>query len=81
MLARAQRHYSIGGIYLIIFMIFLDETRSSVILRKRAQNLRQTTGDNRYIAASDIVTSSRKNLLWQSCTRPLRKPYQYSHRL
>ncbi|KAF8655044.1 hypothetical protein AX16_003280 [Volvariella volvacea WC 439] len=58
-------------IYLALVCIFLRETRSSVILTKRAKKIRKETGDDRYRAPAEIEHPSLKTMIWVSCTRPL----------
>jgi hypothetical protein len=49
-----------------------QETRGSIILMHRAKRLRKETGDPRYRVASN--PPNLRQLIWISCTRPLRKP-------
>ncbi len=57
-----------GGIFLLE-LIFLRESRGSVILTRRARKLRKETGDSRYRAAAELETPDLKALLHASTTR------------
>ncbi|MCO5585480.1 hypothetical protein L7F22_039413 [Adiantum nelumboides] len=59
----------VNGAVLIIELIFLRETRGSVILTRKARNLRKQTGDMRFRAAAELETPSIKALLHASTTR------------
>lgn len=50
-------------------MIFLRETRGSVVLTNRAKKLRASTGDNRYRSQAELEAPSLKALLAASTTR------------
>lgn len=54
---------------MIVELIFLRETRGSVILYRRAKKLRKDTGDSRYRAPSELEAPSLKALLHASTTR------------
>lgn len=49
----------------------MRETRSSIILLRIARNLRNKTGDARYIAPVEIHGRKLWNLVYVACTRPL----------
>ena len=51
----------------------MRETRSSIILIRMAKKLRKTTGDHRYRARVEDEQASLANLIFISCTRPVRK--------
>jgi len=52
-------------------MIFLPETRGSVILRRRVNKMRKETGDNTLVAVGDESRVSLPELIKISTTRPL----------
>ncbi|KAI0160109.1 major facilitator superfamily domain-containing protein [Xylariaceae sp. FL1272] len=54
-----------------IFFVF-PETRGGVRLHKRAKQLRQATGDERYVAESDIYTPDIKSMLKASSVKAVR---------
>jgi len=53
----------------VLCVIFMKETRNSVILTKRAKKLRKDTGDERFKAAAELELPSLKELLRISLTR------------
>ncbi|SPO29152.1 related to multidrug resistant protein [Ustilago trichophora] len=59
------------GFILILLLLFLRETRGSIILTRRAAKLRKTTGDSRYKARAELETASISVLIKNSLTRPL----------
>ena len=60
----------------------MRETRSSIILIRIAKKLRKTTGDQRYRARVEDERASLANLIFISCTRPVRKlTFQFKLRL
>ncbi|KAI1259734.1 major facilitator superfamily domain-containing protein [Xylariaceae sp. FL1019] len=54
-----------------IFFVF-PETRGGVRLHKRAKQLRQATGDERYVAEDDIYTPDIKSMLKASSVKAVR---------
>ena len=63
----------ITAVYLLFLPLVMRETRSSIILTRMAKRLRKTTGDNRYRARVEDERASLTNLIFISCTRPVRK--------
>jgi hypothetical protein len=63
--------YSGTGLYTLSIPILMCETRSAVILTRRARKLRKETGDVRYRAHVEDERGSLRALIWISCTRPL----------
>lgn len=61
------------GVYIVTLLLFMKETRSSILLTRIAKNLRKKTGDQRYRARVEDERASLKTLIWISCTRPVRK--------
>ncbi|KAF8993763.1 MFS polyamine transporter [Cyathus striatus] len=61
----------ITGLYLVLLVAFLRETRASVILTHIAKNIRKETGDSRYRARVEDERASLRTLIWISCTRPV----------
>ncbi|ETS64313.1 hypothetical protein PaG_01157 [Moesziomyces aphidis] len=59
------------GFILILLLLFLRETRGSIILTRRAAKLRKTTGDGRYKARAELERASVSVLIKNSLTRPL----------
>uniref|UniRef100_V5EXJ7 Synaptic vesicle transporter SVOP and related transporter n=2 Tax=Kalmanozyma brasiliensis (strain GHG001) TaxID=1365824 RepID=V5EXJ7_KALBG len=59
------------GFILILLLLFLRETRGSIILTRRAAKLRKTTGDSRYKARAELERASISVLISNSLTRPL----------
>ena len=54
-------------------MFTMKETRQSIILRRLAQQMREETGDSRYRARVEETQPTLGELMWISCTRPIRK--------
>ena len=63
----------ITAVYLLLLPFVMKETRSSIILTRIAKKLRKTSGDNRYRARVEDERGSLANLIFISCTRPVRK--------
>ncbi|KAF9490043.1 MFS general substrate transporter [Pleurotus eryngii] len=61
----------INAAYIILYSVTMRETRSSIILLRIARNLRNKTGDARYIAPVEIHGRKIWNLVYTACTRPL----------
>ncbi|SJX65825.1 related to multidrug resistant protein [Sporisorium reilianum f. sp. reilianum] len=59
------------GFILVLLLLFLRETRGSIILTRRAARLRSTTGDQRYKARAELERASVSVLIQNSLTRPL----------
>ena len=62
----------ISAVYLLLLPFIMKETRSSIILTRMAKKLRKTTGDHRYRARVEDERASLANLVFISCTRPVR---------
>jgi hypothetical protein len=62
-----------AGVVLVALVLFMRETRRSVVLARIARNLRKRTGNEQYKARVEIEKQSLKSLLIVSCTRPLCK--------
>ncbi|KAF9461064.1 major facilitator superfamily domain-containing protein [Collybia nuda] len=60
------------GFYLVLLPFILKETRSAVLLTRMAKKMRKDTGDNRYRARVEDERESLKQLIYISCTRPIR---------
>jgi MFS family permease len=59
------------GAFFVVILLFLKETRGSVILTRRAVRLRKDTGDNRYRAKTEAERASVAILIKNSLTRPV----------
>ncbi|KAG1738858.1 major facilitator superfamily domain-containing protein [Suillus paluster] len=64
-------HAIVSGVYSISVLVFVRETRSTVILTRLAHQVRKDTGDSRYRARSEENKSSLMSMIAISCTRPL----------
>ena len=62
-----------SGVYFVVAIFALKETRQSIILRCIAENIRMETGDLRYRARVEETQPTLRELVWISCTRPIRK--------
>ncbi|KAF7309402.1 MFS domain-containing protein [Mycena indigotica] len=62
-------HMILSALCGILFLVTMRETRSSVLLSRRAEKIRKETGDNRYIACGE--ERSLRTLIYISCTRPI----------
>ena len=59
-----------AGVVLVALIFFMRETRRSVVLTSIAKNLRKRTGNEQYMARTELEKPSLKSLLMVSCTRP-----------
>ncbi|KDN52333.1 hypothetical protein K437DRAFT_266696 [Tilletiaria anomala UBC 951] len=59
----------INGDIFILDLIFLCETRSSVLLTRKAKKLRKEMGSNRYRSPAELETSSANSMLHASTVR------------
>ncbi|OJA21192.1 hypothetical protein AZE42_01354 [Rhizopogon vesiculosus] len=64
-------HAIVSGVYFIIVLLFMRETRSTIILIRMARKVRKDTGDGRYRARAEENKPSLASMIWISCTRPL----------
>ncbi|TCD59920.1 hypothetical protein EIP91_011190 [Steccherinum ochraceum] len=64
-------HLMMTGSLAIIFVFFMKETRSAILLARMAKKLRKETGDQRYRARAEEERASFKTLLIISLTRPI----------
>ena len=60
----------INGVHFILLCFLLRETRGSVLLSRRAAKMRRQTGDQRYLAVSDVERASLVTMIKVSLTRP-----------
>lgn len=60
----------LNGVHFMILCLVLRETRGSVLLARKAARLRKQTGDDRYIAASEVERDSLITMVKVSLTRP-----------
>ncbi len=58
---------------MVALILFMRETRTSVVLTGIAKDIRRRTGNEQYIARIELEKPSLKSLLIVSCTRPLCK--------
>ncbi|KAH7924150.1 MFS general substrate transporter [Leucogyrophana mollusca] len=64
-------HVIFTGAYFISVLLFMKETRSSIILSRMARKLRRDTGDERYRAKAEIEKQSLWTMMKISSTRPI----------
>ncbi|EIW79039.1 MFS general substrate transporter [Coniophora puteana RWD-64-598 SS2] len=64
-------HAIVAGVYVLVVLFVMKETRSAVILRRLAKKKRKETGDQRYISRAEEQKQSLRTMIWISCTRPL----------
>ncbi|KAJ7065421.1 major facilitator superfamily domain-containing protein [Mycena amicta] len=62
-------HMILSALCGILLLITMQETRSSVLLARRAEKIRKETGDMRYVACGE--ERSLRTMIYISCTRPL----------
>ncbi|KAK5266100.1 Synaptic vesicle transporter SVOP [Exophiala xenobiotica] len=62
----------LAGFLYICMVLFVPETYAPVILARRAKRLRESSGDNTYIAEHDLTRRSFKNIVQVYLARPLR---------
>jgi len=64
-------HLMLSGVFIVVAIVFMKETRSSVLLTRMARKLRKRTGNHRYRARVEDERASLKTLIYISCTRPI----------
>ncbi|KAI5118253.1 hypothetical protein M0805_007502 [Coniferiporia weirii] len=64
-------HLMVTGALLAVLLLFLKETRSSVLLMRLARRMRKETGDERYRVRVEDDRGSLRDLILTSCTRPI----------
>ncbi|KAH8116321.1 MFS general substrate transporter [Phellopilus nigrolimitatus] len=64
-------HLIVTGVFFVIMLFTMKETRSSVLLVRLVRKLRKETGDNRYRARIEDERGSLRTLMLISCTRPV----------
>nr|GAT51382.1 predicted protein [Mycena chlorophos] len=62
-------HMILSGLCTLLIIFTMQETRSSVLLSRRAEKIRRETGDKRYIACGE--ERSLSTMVYISCTRPI----------
>jgi hypothetical protein len=67
------RFCSAGVLCIALTFTVCQETRTGIMLTRKAKKLRAETGDPRYRAKAEDERGSMKRLLWVSSTRPLSK--------
>ncbi|KIM52403.1 hypothetical protein SCLCIDRAFT_18159 [Scleroderma citrinum Foug A] len=55
----------------VLVLVFMSETRSSIVITHLARDARQVTGDNRLKARIEVDRESLLSLIKIACTRPL----------
>ncbi|KAH7920530.1 MFS general substrate transporter [Leucogyrophana mollusca] len=65
-------HVIFTAAYFVAVLVFMKETRSSIILSRIARKVRKDTGDGRYRARAEDEKRSLSTMIYISCTRPLR---------
>lgn len=60
-----------SGLFTVILIFFVRETRAPVLLSRKAARLRKETGSQRYRARSDLERASLRVMLYHSLTRPI----------
>jgi MFS family permease len=69
---------SVSGMYVVSVLLFMTETRSTVILTRIARQVRKDTRDSRYRARAEENKPALASMIAISCTRPLCK-YNIHH--
>jgi hypothetical protein len=59
------------GAFFVAVVVFMKETRATIVLTRLAKRKRKETGDDRYQARSEIEKESLIALIKISCTRPI----------
>lgn len=55
----------------VLVLVFMSETRSSIVITHLARDARRVTGDNRLKARIEVDRESLLSLIKIACTRPL----------
>jgi MFS family permease len=71
MMQPLDRHFSLASALSVAIPVFLEETRSTVLLMRIAKKMRKETGDQRYRARAEDELPGLRVLLWITLTRPL----------
>ncbi|OAX31940.1 MFS general substrate transporter [Rhizopogon vinicolor AM-OR11-026] len=64
-------HAIVSGVYFVSVLLFMTETRSTVILTRMARRVRKDTGDSRYCARAEENKPRLASMIAISCTRPM----------
>ncbi|KAJ8586462.1 MFS general substrate transporter [Rhizopogon salebrosus TDB-379] len=64
-------HVIVSGMYVVSVLLFMTETRSTVILTRIARQVRKNTRDSRYRARAEENKPALASMIAISCTRPL----------
>jgi MFS family permease len=59
-----------AGTQFLSLAVFVPETYSPILLKRKARRLRKQTGDNRYVSRLDKDDRSILRVIGISCTRP-----------
>ncbi|KAF7317662.1 MFS domain-containing protein [Mycena kentingensis (nom. inval.)] len=62
-------HTILSGICVLLIVVTMQETRTTVLLARRAAKMRKETGDERYVTCGEDHTL--RTMVYISCTRPL----------
>lgn len=69
--ALTETSHRFTGAYFISVVLFMKETRATIVLTRLASKKRKETGDNRYQAKAEIEKQNLITLIKISCTRPI----------
>jgi hypothetical protein len=69
--ALTEASHRFTGAYFISVVLFMKETRATIVLTRLASKKRKETGDNRYQAKAEIEKQNLMTLIKISCTRPI----------
>ncbi|GBE86348.1 MFS general substrate transporter [Sparassis latifolia] len=64
-------HVIFSGVFVLLNLTLMKETRASVLLVRLAKKMRKETGDHRYRARVEDERASLTTLIYISCTRPI----------
>ncbi|KAJ7723805.1 MFS general substrate transporter [Mycena metata] len=64
-------HTIAAGVCIVLIYAVCEETRTGVMLTRKAKRLRAETGNSQYRAKAEDERGSMKKLLWVSATRPI----------
>lgn len=64
--------FALSGLFTVVLVPVLDETRASVLLSRKAARLRKETGDERYVSKEEYERGSIREMMRTSLSRPIK---------
>ncbi|GAA5951045.1 hypothetical protein JCM3765_004662 [Sporobolomyces pararoseus] len=64
--------FALSGVFTVVLVPVLDETRASVLLSRKAARMRKETGDDRYVSKEEYERGSIRQMMKTSLSRPIK---------